>query len=241
MVAVAMNGERDFGGHPPASWNHLAPSFRAAFALRICVIGAESTGSTTLARALAGHYGTPCVADYASEYSITKRRRGEPVWTTAEFLHIAREQARREDLAARQCTRVLICDSDAWATETWHERHLRRRSFLLQEVAEARRRPELYLLTSPGVPFDPDGTRIGEHTRDWMHRRYVERLASSPHPWLLVSGSAAARLHQAIDAIDELLGALAAPRAPRVPVPAPSCHGHRAPVDERFPWPQLAG
>jgi hypothetical protein len=78
---------------------------------------------------------------------------------------------------------------------------------------------------------------VGEHTRDWMHARLVERLGSSGYRWLLVSGSPAARLHLAIDAVEELLGAYAPHPPPMVATPHPPCHGHRVHVDELVPSP----
>jgi NadR type nicotinamide-nucleotide adenylyltransferase len=42
-------------GNPYAYWNYLSPPVRAYFAKRVCVLGAESTGTTTLSRALAKH------------------------------------------------------------------------------------------------------------------------------------------------------------------------------------------
>ena len=41
---------------PIAHWDFLGPPVRAALARRVVVLGAESTGTTTLARALADHY-----------------------------------------------------------------------------------------------------------------------------------------------------------------------------------------
>src|SRR5581483_9617149 len=50
-------------------WYFLEPPVRAYYARRICLIGAESTGKTTLARALAEHYQTVWVPEYGREYS----------------------------------------------------------------------------------------------------------------------------------------------------------------------------
>ena len=44
--------------NPLQHWKFLEPCVRAHFVKRICVVGAESTGTTTMARALAEHYQT---------------------------------------------------------------------------------------------------------------------------------------------------------------------------------------
>jgi NadR type nicotinamide-nucleotide adenylyltransferase len=47
-----------------ANWLFLAPPVRAYFAKRIVVLGAESTGTTTLSRTLAKHFSTAWVPEY---------------------------------------------------------------------------------------------------------------------------------------------------------------------------------
>ena len=48
----------DVRADPLACWEYLAPCVRAHFCKRVCVVGAESSGTTTLAAALAAHYNT---------------------------------------------------------------------------------------------------------------------------------------------------------------------------------------
>lgn len=211
---------------PRAAWAFLTPCVRAHYAVRICVVGAESTGTTTLAMDLARRDSTICVPEYGRDYWVAKHGRGESDWTTDEFVHIAEEQARREDAAARECNGLLICDTDAWATATWHERYVGHRSPEVESIAAARRPPHLYLLTDIDIPFVQDGTRDGAHMRDWMHQRFRERLAAGTAPWIEVRGSADARLQRASAAIDEILHAqqrteatAEPPRGPGTPLP----------------------
>lgn len=105
---------------PFAHWEFVEPPVRGWLTKRVCVLGAESTGTTTLARALAEHYRTEWVEEYGREYSETKLAAGETVWRTEVFLHIAVEQSRREHEAARRANRLLICDTNAFATSLWH-------------------------------------------------------------------------------------------------------------------------
>jgi nicotinamide riboside kinase len=125
-------------------------------------------------------------------------------WRSEEFVHIAREQCRREDAAARVADRVLICDTDAFATAIWHERYLHTASPVLEAMAGARR-PHLYLLAGDEIPFVQDGTRDGEQIRSWMHRRFLAALEAQRLPYRLLSGAPEVRLRAAIAAIDALL------------------------------------
>jgi HTH-type transcriptional regulator, transcriptional repressor of NAD biosynthesis genes len=190
---------------PLDNWGCLEPCVRAYYAVRVCLVGAESTGKTTLAAALADHYGTNWVEEYGRTYTEEKVRRDptEP-WRSEEFVDIAAEQSRLEDLAARECNKVLICDTDAFATGIWHERYMGTRSAEVEVIA-APHRYALYILTDLDVPWVDDGTRDGEHFRQWMHGRFREELERLGRPFLLVSGSREARLDAATARIDQLL------------------------------------
>ena len=60
---------------PLAWWEYIAPPVRAYYCRRVCMVGAESSGTTTLAAALAAHYDTAWVPEYGREYAEAKMRR----------------------------------------------------------------------------------------------------------------------------------------------------------------------
>lgn len=191
--------------NPLAHWDFLEPCVRAFFAVRVCVLRAESTGTTTLAQALAGLYKTTWVREYGRDYWEEKQKRGESEWRTDEFVHIARRQSTEEDEAARQANRVLVCDTDAFATAVWHERYLEFRSPDVEKISQTRRRADLYLLTNVDIPFVQDGARDGEHLRLWMHKRFLEELTARKLPFAVISGNREKRLWDAVARIAPLL------------------------------------
>ncbi|MEV7615674.1 AAA family ATPase [Streptomyces sp. NPDC089799] len=208
---------------PAACWEFLSAPVRAALARRVVVLGAESTGTTTLSRALAGHYRerggvwarTGWVAEYGrrhSEEKLAALRAVDPEadWAdaefgTEEFPVIARRQDADEERAARIGSPVLICDTDSFATGIWHERYLGCRSPEVEAIA-ARRPRDLYLLTHhEGVPFEDDGLRDGPGLRPWMTDRFQEELTLTGRRFLVVRGSGQERLETAVAAVDALL------------------------------------
>ncbi|MDG4788597.1 AAA family ATPase [Micromonospora sp. WMMD1102] len=211
---------------PVAHWGMLSAPVRAWFVRRVVVVGAESTGTTTVARALAGHYRTDWVPEYGRELTAAKLdrlRRTDPdatifdvVWDRADFVTVVREQQAAEDAAARRGGPLLFCDTDARATAVWEERYLGSTS---PRVRAAARRPDLYLLTDHrGVPFADDGLRDGAHLRGWMTERFRTVLAESGVPVIELTGPLPDRLRTAIGACDDLLAAgwsLADPILPR--------------------------
>jgi NadR type nicotinamide-nucleotide adenylyltransferase len=195
-------------GDPLGHLADLAPCVRAWYVPRIVLVGAESTGKTTLAEELARHYGTVWMPEYGREYWEQKLLAGTAQqWTAAEFLHIASEHARREDSLARTAAPPLIVDTDAFATAIWHRRYLQDQRSAAVERLAAERRPlyALYLLTAPDFPFVQDGTRDGEAIRDWMHQTFVAELRATHRPWLLLTGAPHQRRAAAIAAINAAL------------------------------------
>ena len=187
---------------------------------RVVLVGAESTGKTTLARdlcdALVRRGGafdrTRWVPEYGRDYTFLKLAReggADPrmealVWTTSDFVAIAREQNALEARASLDTGPVLICDTDTFATAIWHERYLGARAPEVEALAIAR--PSLYLLTHhDDVAFESDEIRDGERYRAWMTGAFVERLRESPHRMVMVRGGREARVEASLRAIDAWL------------------------------------
>lgn len=211
---------------PVAAWEHLAPCVRAGLARRVVIVGAESTGKSTLAAALvarlrqregalgAARLVTEVGRDYTAELLARERGRAqlegrappaleELRWPTEAFEEIAAEQGRREEGEARAGGPLLVCDTDAFATGVWHERYLGRRSAAVEALA---RRNDLYLLTHPDdVPFVQDGLRDGEAIRRWMTQVFVERLEASGRRWRWLRGEGPRRVEAALAECDALL------------------------------------
>jgi NadR type nicotinamide-nucleotide adenylyltransferase len=208
-----------------ANWEYLAEPTRAGLAFRVVVLGAESTGTTTLAADLADHWRarggvhrlTRWVPEFGRAYSIEKYAQAraaaqlagkrpptleELVWESPEFEAIARTQLAQEDSAAAQGGPILICDTDAFATTIWHERYVGGVNPAVQAIAEQRSHP-LYLLTHhDGVPYEQDGLRDGAHIRSWMTQRFIARLSETGRNSVVLRGDRGQRLRTAIEAIE---------------------------------------
>jgi HTH-type transcriptional repressor of NAD biosynthesis genes len=189
----------------PGHWWALAPAVRAWLTPRVVVLGAESTGSTTLAEALAEHFGTLWVPEYGREHSETRVGGLETAWRSDEFdLIVDRQIGWENDYRRRVPRPLLICDTDVLATTLWHERYVGPTPSALVARASAHP-PALYLLTGDEIPFVQDGLRDGEHIRHGMQRRFRETLAGQAVPWLEVTGSVPERVAQSAVAIDRML------------------------------------
>lgn len=203
---------RDLAGR----WHDLAPATRAGLTTRVVVLGAESTGTTTVAAELARHFrarggvweSTQCVAEYGREYTQMKMESGvaidDLVWHSADFDAIGPEQTRREEAAARSGSPVLICDTDAFATAIWKRRYLGDASGGPWTAVPPR---AVYLLTDHGdVPWHDDGMREGDLAmRAAMTGWFAEALAASGHSWVMLTGSLEQRVDVALRAVEPLV------------------------------------
>jgi NadR type nicotinamide-nucleotide adenylyltransferase len=191
---------------PARYWGYLHPVVRAALVRRVAVVGAESTGTTTLARALARSFATEWVPEYAREICEEAFAAGRALeWSSADFVAIAAEQLAREDDAARLSGPLLFCDTDALATSIWHERYLGGRSPEVDAIAGGRRYAA-YVLTACDIPFVQDGVRDGEHVREWMTARFAAELERRPEPWVLAEGPLERRVETVASFLTTTLG-----------------------------------
>ena len=176
--------------------------------VRIVLVGAESTGKTTLARLLAAHYQTAWVPEYGRPYWEGLLTSSVADFNTDDFVHIAETQRRMEEMLARHANRVLICDTDAFTTWLWHELYLETDGTAVRTIADDHRHA-LHILAGDEIGWEDDGTRDRPERRHWFQGRIREELLASGRPFVEVSGSVEERLAGAIRAIDSLLAARA--------------------------------
>ncbi|PWK86176.1 NadR type nicotinamide-nucleotide adenylyltransferase [Lentzea atacamensis] len=190
---------------PVANWHHLAPATQRGLGWKVVVVGAESTGTTTLSTQLANHFGAPWIPEYGREHTEHKLAAARAfdtnatvdglVWTLGDFEDVAREQERR---IQSKTAPLVIADNDAFAATVWGERYLGFRPNLFLGTA-----PDLYLLTDhAGVPFEQDGWRDGEHLREWMTGLFERELTARGVPWLKLTED---RFATAVTAVEHLM------------------------------------
>ena len=213
------------------SWDQLIGRAQAGLAARVVVLGAESSGTTTIAELLAAHYRqrggawarTLCVPEAGRGYTVTKWQQaraaavavGQPepplqelVWTHADFDAIAEEQTRSEEAAAMAGSPLVVCDTDAFTTSVWERRYLGAAARGMQPWATSKLpRHEVYLVTShQGVPWHDDGLREGDLAiRTAMTGWFTGTLTAAGHSWVLLTGSLQERVALAVRVTDSIL------------------------------------
>lgn len=175
-------------------------------ALRIAIIGAESTGKTALANALAGRIaaltGLRCtwVPEHLRAWCNAQGRTPRP----DEQAGIAAQQQALIDAAA-ELHDVVVCDTTPLMTAVYSGWIFNDHSLDALAVA-LQRTCQLTLLTALDVAWQPDGLqRDGPQVRLPVDGRIRSLLIANTLPWVLVAGQGEARLEAAVDAVAPLL------------------------------------
>ena len=170
---------------------------------RIAIVGAESSGKSTLAAALAQAHGSLWVPEYLREFVDIHQR----VPVEAEQFGIAATQAARESGAAASNDGWLFCDATPLMTLIYSRYYFGGADPQLAALVAASSY-DATLVTAPDGPWVADGLqRESAAVRQEIHDLLLGELAARGIPYLLVRGSLEERLAQA----GELLDRLAAP------------------------------
>jgi nicotinamide riboside kinase len=167
----------------------------------IALLGAESTGKSDLAHALAQHMqnlGTQAVAvpEYLREWCAAHGRTPQP----DEQIHIATTQQQRIANAAQQHS-VVIADTTALMTAVYSEYVFADLS-LYPAALEQQRKFDVTLVTGLDMPWVADGIqREGDYVRGPVDTLVRRKLDAAQISYQVVYGLGLQRLKNAIDCI----------------------------------------
>jgi NadR type nicotinamide-nucleotide adenylyltransferase len=172
---------------------------------RVAILGAESTGKSTLAAELAARYDTVWVPEYLRQFVETEQR---VPYETDQF-HIAQAQMANENAAAATVLatadatvdatpgRFLFCDTTPFMTAIYSGVYWGRVDPALAAL-DLHYDYAVTLVAAPDLPWVADGLqRESEAVRQQVHQALVDKLARRRIPFTLLTGSLEQRLAQA--------------------------------------------
>ncbi len=178
----------------------MAPEVAAHFVQRVAIMGAESSGKSTLAQALAERLGTASAEEYGR--TLWEERGGDV--PLADYVLIAERHRDIEDAAILHARRFLFCDTNAITTQQYAFFFHGACPARVQELAAAcRARYTHTVVCAPDIPFDQDGTRVHPQVQQYMDGAIRNDLTIRGIPYTVVGGPLEAR----IAAVCGLLGA----------------------------------
>jgi NadR type nicotinamide-nucleotide adenylyltransferase len=161
---------------------------------RICLIGPECTGKTTLAARLARELGATYVAEHAREYVETHGN----ALSAADVEPIAHGAMANAD-AARDAER-LILDTDLISTIVYARHYYGSCPSWIEDEAR-RRRADLYLLMDTDLEWQEDAARdAGGEAREDLFDAFRAALDEFEARWVIVSGTGEERWERVLAA-----------------------------------------
>lgn len=167
---------------------------------RIAVLGAESTGKSTLCAALAARHDTVWVPEYLREFVDAHGR----VPREDDQAGIARTQLARERLLLPRARRVLFCDTTPLMTAVYSRVYWNRVPADLLAL-EAAHDYALTFVAGTDLPWVADGLqRESEAVRQRVHEQLLAVLAQRRVAYMVLAGDLEQRLRRAEEALAQL-------------------------------------
>lgn len=153
---------------------------------RVAILGAESSGKSTLAEALAAHYATVWVPEYLREFVDANQRVPlEHEQILIGTTQLAREAQAAADPAART---YVFCDTTPLMTAIYSRYCFGQVDAPLASLAQSHRY-DVTLVAAPDCPWIADGLqRVSDAARQAIHALVVQTLTDMGVDYLLVDG-----------------------------------------------------
>lgn len=170
----------------------------------ICIIGAESTGKTTLTQMLGAQFDCPWVAEHLRDFCDSRGR--TPTLHEQSLIletQLINETAARLVAHARNAPYVF-CDTAPLLTAIYSDYVFGYQS-LYPRARTLHSRYALTLLLAPDLTWAADGLqRDGAHVREPITALIERELAAVNAPVVRISGQGGARIQKAINALNTI-------------------------------------
>ncbi len=166
---------------------------------KILITGPESTGKSTMAKALAAHLDTYYVPEYARSYLNYIQR----PYTQQDVLQIAKGQALLEDAYMHIANKYLVVDTDMTVMAIWsQEKYGNINPWIAQELVS--RTYDLILLMDADLPWVYDPQRENPNDRKRLLYLYRQSLEARGQAYYLISGDGKSRINNALKVVEQV-------------------------------------
>ena len=160
---------------------------------KLVFTGPESTGKSTIAKAIAKHYGIDWVEEYAREYLEELGRKYEE----EDLLAIAKGQINAEKKLAKTNVPFLICDTSLLVIKIWSEfKYGRCHPWILKHYYA--NPVSFYFLCDIDVEWEFDPLRENQMQRSILFNRYENELKALKVPYIIIRGKINQRKKQVL-------------------------------------------
>jgi NadR type nicotinamide-nucleotide adenylyltransferase len=151
--------------------------------IRIAVTGPESTGKTTLCKWLAHEFGTVWIEEYSRKFL---NKLNKP-YTPEDIISIYKQQFINETALLPTAKKIIFVDTEFINTKIWYE-SLENKPHDWIEQAIHDHPYDLYLLTSPDIPWVNDPLRENHGKGKYFFNVFEKHLTNYNLPYKIVIG-----------------------------------------------------
>lgn len=179
-----------------------ASRIKTGQAIRIVLIGPESTGKTSLAKELASHYNTIWIPEYCREYAQQKWDTQKKTLTSHDVLAIVKGQIELEHqlISKNKQHSFIFLDTDILATKVYAKAYYEQEFETLNHLIP-KHTGDYYLLCNIDVPWIADDLRDKPSERKEMLNAFEKALLNHQKKYDLISGTPSERKRLAIEKI----------------------------------------
>lgn len=150
-------------------WNYLAPESKAFFTKKIALMGAESSGKSTMCKNLAQIFNTCYVPEYGRTYT---EFHGDK-FVSKDFLHIAKAHEAHAHVLQTTSNKYFFYDTEALVTSAWHEYFLNTSNSEVEDFGKSQN-IDLYILLPIQDHWEADPVRYHQNKKD--REEFYEKL-----------------------------------------------------------------
>lgn len=163
---------------------------------KVLVTGPESTGKSTLAKALADYFKASLVPEFAREYL---NQLGRP-YQEKDLFRMAQGQVNLEDAALKTSSEIVVIDTDLTVIHIWSEEKFgQTHPWILKEMRK--RAYDLCLIPDIDLEWSFDPQRENPNDRERLMKLYQDSFRDRNIPFHMVSGQGEERIQNAIEII----------------------------------------
>ena len=163
--------------------------------LKIIVTGPESSGKTTLCKALSKYYNLPFTKEFAREYLTDLGKN----YLQEDLLKIATGQLENEQIIINN-QQISLHDTDLITLKIWSDyKYGNCNNWILEQIEKQKVENRFYLLCKPDLKWVYGPLRENPTNRNELLEIYKQELKNLGHKFLIIKGED--RNEQAIESL----------------------------------------
>jgi HTH-type transcriptional repressor of NAD biosynthesis genes len=182
-----------------ANWRYLPDSVKPDFAIKVVILGTESTGKTTLAEKLSKHFNCSLVLEAAREIIANSNN------FSFDDLHlVASEHSKRIDKTILADNPLVIIDTDIHTTKSYSRFTFEKELEISADIYNSNK-ANIYLYLNNDVEYLQDGTRLSEAERNLLDLSHRQVLTDHKIDIIEINGDWDERFEKAVEQVNKII------------------------------------